>query len=134
MPLHSFILSRPLAEAETPDAALDVVTDPLFERFEGDVTPAVSAGRLTLACAVEAESTRAAVRKVHDCIGPGAEGFEFEPWAPIEIEPPEFEGDNFSAYAPGLPGVVATGRTEAECAEAMRAAVAMHLRGMKEDA
>ena len=40
------------------------------------------------------------------------------------------EGENFSAYAPDLPGVVATGATEAECE--MRDAIAFHLEGLRE--
>jgi predicted RNase H-like HicB family nuclease len=40
------------------------------------------------------------------------------------------EGDaesNFSAYIPGVPGVVATGSTEAECRTNMQGAVALHV-------
>lgn len=51
----------------------------------------------------------------------------------VEIEHPERAGDNFSAYAPDLPGVVATGQTEAECMGEMREAVALHIGGMIED-
>lgn len=40
---------------------------------------------------------------------------------------------NYSAYAPDLPGCVATGRTYEEVEENMRKAIAMHLRGMIED-
>jgi predicted RNase H-like HicB family nuclease len=45
----------------------------------------------------------------------------------------ENAGENFSAYAPDLPGCVATGRTveEAECA--IREAIAVHLAGLRED-
>ena len=52
---------------------------------------------------------------------------------PIEIEAPTRDGETYSAFAPGLPGVVATGQTEAECTAAMREALALHLRGMIED-
>ena len=37
---------------------------------------------------------------------------------------------NFSAYCPDLPGVVATGDTEDECAESMREAIAFHIEGL----
>lgn len=40
---------------------------------------------------------------------------------------------NYSAYSPDLPGCVATGRTRRETEERMRAAIELHLRGMKED-
>jgi len=39
----------------------------------------------------------------------------------------------FSAYAPDLPGCVATGRTRSECEHNMAGAVQMHLEGMRED-
>ena len=42
------------------------------------------------------------------------------------------EGHNFSAYAPDLPGVVATGMTEAECEREMRDAITLHLEGLRE--
>jgi predicted RNase H-like HicB family nuclease len=41
-------------------------------------------------------------------------------------------GTNFSAYAPDLPGCVATGATVEECELAMREAIAMHLEGLRE--
>ncbi len=41
------------------------------------------------------------------------------------------EGENFSAYAPDLPGVVATGATEAECKREMRDAIEFHLEGLR---
>ncbi len=47
-----------------------------------------------------------------------------------------FEGDNatgFSAYAPDLPGCIATGRTLNETREQMRGAIEFHLRGLRED-
>lgn len=40
---------------------------------------------------------------------------------------------NFSAYAPDLPGCVATGKTLDEVERAMREAIAFHLEGMRED-
>jgi len=39
----------------------------------------------------------------------------------------------FSAFSPDLPGCVATGRTKAEAGRRMRAAIRMHLEGLKED-
>lgn len=41
---------------------------------------------------------------------------------------------NYSAYLPDLPGCVATGRTKAEAEKNIRAAVRMHLKGLREDA
>jgi predicted RNase H-like HicB family nuclease len=41
-------------------------------------------------------------------------------------------GDNFSAYAPELPGCIATGSTESETEANMRDALSLHLRGMEE--
>lgn len=40
---------------------------------------------------------------------------------------------NYSAYAPDLPGCVATGRTLEEVKANMQGAIAMHLEGMMED-
>jgi len=40
---------------------------------------------------------------------------------------------NFSAYAPDLPGCVATGATPEETKASMQAAVDMHVRGLRED-
>jgi predicted RNase H-like HicB family nuclease len=40
---------------------------------------------------------------------------------------------NYSAYAPDLPGCVATGETLEEVKANMRGAIAMHLEGMMED-
>ena len=40
---------------------------------------------------------------------------------------------NYSAYAPDLPGCVATGKTREEAAQGIREAIAFHLEGMKED-
>ena len=44
------------------------------------------------------------------------------------------EGDgstNYSAYAPDLPGVVATGATLEECEAEMRDAIAFHIEGLR---
>ncbi len=44
------------------------------------------------------------------------------------------EGErNFSAYLPDLPGCIATGKTIEEVKQRMTEAVALHLRGMRED-
>lgn len=40
---------------------------------------------------------------------------------------------NFSAYAPDLPGCIATGATVAQVAFEIREAIAFHLEGMRED-
>ena len=40
---------------------------------------------------------------------------------------------NFSAYVPDLPGCAATGATREEVVERMRAAIALHLDGMRAD-
>jgi predicted RNase H-like HicB family nuclease len=45
----------------------------------------------------------------------------------------EKAGRNFSAYAPDLPGCIATGRTSAAARSAMRSAIAMHIHGLIED-
>ena len=45
----------------------------------------------------------------------------------------ERAGDDYSAYAPELPGRVATGSTEKEADANMRDALELHLRGMAED-
>lgn len=45
----------------------------------------------------------------------------------------EQAGENFSAYAPELPGCVATGSTEKEAEANMRSALELHLKGMEED-
>ncbi len=41
--------------------------------------------------------------------------------------------NNFSAYAPDLPGCVATGRTQQQVIRRMEHAIALHVRGMIED-
>lgn len=40
---------------------------------------------------------------------------------------------NFSAYSPDLPGCVATGATPEETTARMRAAIEMHVQGLRED-
>ncbi|MFZ1898059.1 type II toxin-antitoxin system HicB family antitoxin [Methanoregula sp.] len=40
---------------------------------------------------------------------------------------------NCSAYCPDLPGVIATGRTQEETFENMKAAIKFHLEGLLED-
>ena len=45
----------------------------------------------------------------------------------------EHAGDNYSAYAPDLPGCVATGKSVAAVKEEMREAVELHLSGLRED-
>ena len=45
----------------------------------------------------------------------------------------ERAGENYSAYAPEVPGCVATGRTEEEAEWNMRRALEMHMLGMEED-
>jgi predicted RNase H-like HicB family nuclease len=47
----------------------------------------------------------------------------------IVIEGAETHG--FSAYAPDVPGVAATGATREECERAMRDALAFHLEGLR---
>jgi predicted RNase H-like HicB family nuclease len=41
--------------------------------------------------------------------------------------------NNYAAYVPDLPGCVATGRTRREVERRIRAAIALHLEGMRED-
>ena len=45
----------------------------------------------------------------------------------------ERANDNFSAYAPDLPGCVATGATLEETEQAIREAVEFHIEGLRED-
>ena len=45
----------------------------------------------------------------------------------------EKAGDDFSAYAPDLPGCVATGKTREEAEANMHDAIEMHLQGLIED-
>jgi predicted RNase H-like HicB family nuclease len=42
------------------------------------------------------------------------------------------EGANYSAYAPDLPGVVATGATREECEREMQSAITFHLEGLRD--
>jgi len=41
--------------------------------------------------------------------------------------------ENYSAYAPDLPGCVATGKTRKEVEQNMHEAILFHLQGLKED-
>jgi predicted RNase H-like HicB family nuclease len=45
----------------------------------------------------------------------------------------ERANDNFSAYAPDLPGCVATGATLEETEQAIREAIEFHIEGLRED-
>lgn len=45
----------------------------------------------------------------------------------------EHIGANYSAYVPDLPGCVASGESVEETLANMRAAIALHLRGLRED-
>lgn len=45
----------------------------------------------------------------------------------------EAGADNWSAYAPDVPGVVATGKTEADTERRMREALALHLYELSQD-
>lgn len=45
----------------------------------------------------------------------------------------ENAGNNFSAYAPDLPGCVATGATLEETEREIREAIAFHIEGLRED-
>ena len=45
----------------------------------------------------------------------------------------ENAGTNFSAYAPDLPGCVATGATQAEAGKNMYEAIELHVAGLQED-
>ena len=45
----------------------------------------------------------------------------------------EKAGGNFSAYSPDLPGCIATGTTPEETKVRMQTAIAMHVRGLRED-
>lgn len=40
---------------------------------------------------------------------------------------------NFSAYVPDLPGCIATGQTREQTVERMRAAIALHIEGLRAD-
>ena len=45
----------------------------------------------------------------------------------------EQAGSNYSAYAPDLPGCVATGESVTDVQQLIREAIAFHLEGMRED-
>ena len=45
----------------------------------------------------------------------------------------ERAGRNYSAYAPEVPGCIATGATPKEAEDNMRSALELHLHGMAED-
>lgn len=45
----------------------------------------------------------------------------------------EKAGRNYSAYSPDLTGCAATGRTKAEAEKHMRAAIKLHVQGLRED-
>jgi predicted RNase H-like HicB family nuclease len=45
----------------------------------------------------------------------------------------ENAGNNYSAYVPDLPGCITTGPTIEETKRNMQEAIALHLRGMRED-
>lgn len=45
----------------------------------------------------------------------------------------EKAGENYSAYAPDLPGCIATGPTVCEVEAEMRAAMRFHIEGLRED-
>lgn len=45
----------------------------------------------------------------------------------------ENTGKNFSAYAPDLPGCIATGATREETERNMLEAIQLHLQGLRED-
>ena len=45
----------------------------------------------------------------------------------------ERAGRNYSAYAPEVPGCIATGATPKEAEDNMRSALALHVQGMAED-
>ena len=68
------------------DAFLDATEGPLFEAFEGDVTPAVSVGRPLFSCAVAGPSFTEAVYRVLAV----ARELGYEPLR-IEAEPQVFE-------------------------------------------
>ena len=45
----------------------------------------------------------------------------------------EAAGESYSAYAPDVPGCVATGRTVEDAERRMREAIAFHLEGLRAD-
>jgi len=40
---------------------------------------------------------------------------------------------NYSAYSPDLPGYIATGKTKDQAAKNIHQAIALHIKGLKED-
>lgn len=48
----------------------------------------------------------------------------------VIVEP---AGNNFSAYAPDLPGCIATGKTSEEAFQEMQSAIEFHLEGLRAD-
>ena len=69
-----FSLSLRLSDLALARRLLDLVTDPLFERFEGDIVPSLCDAELILDCTVEAEDAQGAARKVWDFVQPLLEG------------------------------------------------------------
>ena len=45
----------------------------------------------------------------------------------------ERAGDNYSTYAPDLPGCIATGNTVEEAEQEIREAIKLHIDGLRED-
>lgn len=45
----------------------------------------------------------------------------------------ERAGENYSAYAPDLPGCIAAGKTREETEELMMEAIELHIQGLRED-
>jgi predicted RNase H-like HicB family nuclease len=45
----------------------------------------------------------------------------------------ERAGTNYSAYVPDLPGCIATGETVLEVEQLLRAAIELHIHGLRED-
>lgn len=45
----------------------------------------------------------------------------------------ERAGRNYSAFSPDIPGCAATGKTREQAETRMHEAIAMHIRGLKED-
>ena len=46
---------------------------------------------------------------------------------------PPLVGNNYSAYAPDLPGCIATGNTVEEAEQEIREAIKFHIDGLRED-
>ena len=64
MNTYDFEVMLTVGENVTADAFLDSVEERLFEVFEGDVTPAFSAGVPVLLCTTSADTFEEAVRGV----------------------------------------------------------------------